>query len=728
MLKWMLGLIIAAALAGTATAAEPSGKALSVRYLSAESATVQARNADPAMAGLKGKKSVRYFQAGASLPVDTQTDTIDFGSAIGKLTLKSTEKRSNDDLTWVGKLDGRDGRAILVVRKGAITGTITSDRGNFDIRPVGNGTHAIIERDVSAFPPEHPPGALPRSNGGIDPKAKAATKGSLTYIDILVAYNTAAKNAYGSDMDAYAQLAVDTANTAYSDSGVDARLRLAGTIETSYSGTDFNTALDDVTNGTGGLGPVNTKREALGADLVSFMFNGTAYCGLGWLNSSSTSAYSVVYWDCAVSNHSFEHEIGHNFGARHDPYVDSSTTPYAYGHGYVYQTSWRTIMAYVNACGSCPRIGRFSNPNLTYNSVATGTAQTHDNARVHNERAATMAAFKTPATTYALSVSKTGNGTVTSSPSGINCGSTCSANFTENASVTLTAAASTGATFSTWGGACSGSSTTCTVTMSAAKSVTATFVATQISVSVSKNGTGAGSVTSSPSGIDCGATCSTTFAYATSVTLTAAPDNASVFGGWSGSCAGTSTTCTLSADAAKSVIATFTNASDPQTLTVAKSGTGSGTVTSSPSGISCGATCSSTFTTNTSVTLTAVAANGSSFSAWGGACSGSSATCTVTMSAARSVTATFNTSNSKVLVAVTKTGSGTGTVTSNPSGINCGSTCSMQVNTGTSVTLTATVGKKTKFKGWSGGCTGKATTCTFTASTDKSVTANFAKK
>ena len=43
--------------------------------------------------------------------------------------------------------------------------------------------------------------------------------------------------------------------------------------------------------------------------------------------------------------------------------------------------------------------------------------------------------------TYAFTVTKagTGTGTVTSTPAGINCGSTCSASYTSGTSVTLTA-------------------------------------------------------------------------------------------------------------------------------------------------------------------------------------------------------------------------------------------------------------------------------------------------
>jgi uncharacterized repeat protein (TIGR02543 family) len=78
---------------------------------------------------------------------------------------------------------------------------------------------------------------------------------------------------------------------------------------------------------------------------------------------------------------------------------------------------------------------------------------------------------------YVLTVSKTGtgSGTVTSSPSGINCGGTCAYSFEENAEITLSAFASTGSTFTGWSGeGCSGTGD-CTVTMDQARSVTANF-------------------------------------------------------------------------------------------------------------------------------------------------------------------------------------------------------------------------------------------------------------
>lgn len=73
----------------------------------------------------------------------------------------------------------------------------------------------------------------------------------------------------------------------------------------------------------------------------------------------------------------------------------------------------------------------------------------------------------------------TGSGTVTSSPSGISCGSNCTASFSSGSHVTLTEAPATGSTFAGWsGGGCSGTSTTCQVTLSSNQAVTATFKTT----------------------------------------------------------------------------------------------------------------------------------------------------------------------------------------------------------------------------------------------------------
>ena len=80
----------------------------------------------------------------------------------------------------------------------------------------------------------------------------------------------------------------------------------------------------------------------------------------------------------------------------------------------------------------------------------------------------------------------------------------------------------------------------------------------QHTLTVDKAGTGTGTVTSSPAGIDCGSTCSAAFDSGTPVALTATPDSGSSFTGWSGGgCSGTGV-CQVTLNADTAVTATFT--------------------------------------------------------------------------------------------------------------------------------------------------------------------------
>jgi len=160
-----------------------------------------------------------------------------------------------------------------------------------------------------------------------------------------------------------------------------------------------------------------------------------------------------------------------------------------------------------------------------------------------------------------------GTGTVSSSPAGISCPSTCSATYNTGTQVTLTETPGGGSGFAGWGGACSGMSSTCTITLSANQSVSASFGqgSGNVTLSVTDSGTAPaqGTVASSPAGINCPGTCSATFAVNTQVTLTETPGAASTFSaftGWGGACSGTTSTCNLTLADDESVTATFSPA------------------------------------------------------------------------------------------------------------------------------------------------------------------------
>jgi len=147
------------------------------------------------------------------------------------------------------------------------------------------------------------------------------------------------------------------------------------------------------------------------------------------------------------------------------------------------------------------------------------------------------ATFSTPNGQDLLSVAINGPGLVTSDPVGISCPQTsCFALFDPGITVTLTAAPVNSSIFTGWGQGCSGTSTTCQVTISQNTPVTANFAAVNptLSVTINNTGIGTGTITSDVTGINCPGSCSTTYPPGTVVTLTAAPGSGSTFTGWSG--------------------------------------------------------------------------------------------------------------------------------------------------------------------------------------------------
>ena len=131
-----------------------------------------------------------------------------------------------------------------------------------------------------------------------------------------------------------------------------------------------------------------------------------------------------------------------------------------------------------------------------------------------------------------LNTSGSGSGTVISTPAGIDCGTDCTEIYEHNTIVTLTPVAETGSSFVGWYG-----DDDCLdgeVTMTADLNCTASFAIDSYELLVILEGSGSGTVTSDPAGLDCGTDCTETYDYNTIITLTATPDQGSTFVGWSG--------------------------------------------------------------------------------------------------------------------------------------------------------------------------------------------------
>ena len=140
----------------------------------------------------------------------------------------------------------------------------------------------------------------------------------------------------------------------------------------------------------------------------------------------------------------------------------------------------------------------------------------------------------------------TGLGTITTIPTNINCGITCTDTIVSKTVLTLTAIADPGSIFTGWSGLdCTGTDD-CILTMDAAKTVSATFTLNQYNLIT--NTIGNGTIYLDPPG--------GVYDYGTVVTVTQSADANSNFVEWSGDCTG-SKVCTLVMDANKSVTAQF---------------------------------------------------------------------------------------------------------------------------------------------------------------------------
>ncbi len=281
--------------------------------------------------------------------------------------------------------------------------------------------------------------------------------------------------------------------------------------------------------------------------------------------------------------------------------------------------------------------------------------------------------FTTSYQNYALTVSKTGSGTISGTASGTagnilsGCSSyPCTVNVSSGASVSLTASPSAGYVFSNWSGACTGTGT-CNFTMNSNKSVTATFSLAPYTLTVSKAGTGSGTITSSPSGISCGTTCSASFYPNDLIDLVATPSTGSTFSGWSGACTGASSVCSFVMNSNKSVTATFNKA----VLTVTPSAGSGGSISPSTSqSITYGYTMSFT-----------VSPNSGYISSVGGTCGGTLSGTTYTtnvITANCTVSATFSQTTPSYTVSASVDGSG-GSITPSFRTVQSGQTTTFTV-------------------------------------------------
>jgi hypothetical protein len=353
---------------------------------------------------LDTKKLILTIKPG--LTVTASVDKVELTGSGGLLWQGRIDRRGaipGKHLMEVDKLPGAN--YVTLVRRGLqINGTVTVDGQLYRVHPLSDGKHLIIQADLNqkfeeplensvlpstSKPLQRPKVALPLPPIFFDP---------LPVVRVFVAYTPAAAAEAG-NIHNLIDVAVAQTNQSFIDSKIAASIEFAGSAKANYK--ESGSVETDLSRLTGTndkyMDAIHGIRDERLADVVVLLTSNAnyQYGGIAKIAAEADTAFAIVGVHVATDEYAFGHELGHLFGARHDVSWDPTTTPFAYGHGYVASdSSFRTIMAYDCDYFRCPVVNYWSNPDVKYYGLSMGTHQTANNARVLNERAAYVASFR----------------------------------------------------------------------------------------------------------------------------------------------------------------------------------------------------------------------------------------------------------------------------------------------------------------------------------------------